>query len=223
MQETERASGRGTSERAIQAREAWQERRLRSTRARLHSCGLKLIAERGYDKTTAQDIARAANVSVMTFFRHFPSKEDVVLGMPPDSDGIMIAEHALGEATPGMRPLEAAHAVLDAIMEGLGSEGLSDIALRLAIVHENPTLLKALYARIPRWVQVVDTLLPTSLRTDDSDFASHLIASAMVLYWVETMCEWSCRGGIDADAALLRAVAHETDAAMASLLPTQTR
>ena len=81
MREDERDDRRGVSKRAVRARKAWQGKRLRSTRARLRACGIRLIATHGYEKTTAQDIAAAAGVSTMTFFRHFPSKEDVVLGM----------------------------------------------------------------------------------------------------------------------------------------------
>ena len=216
MRETGQADRRGTSVRAVRARETWQGERLRSTRSRLRSCGLRLIAERGYDETTARDIAQAAGVSVMTFFRHFPSKEDVVLGMPPDSAAIVVAERTLGAAGEDARPLDVAHTVLDAVVGELGGEGLSDVALRLAIVHENPTLLRALYARVPRWEQVVATLLSPSLRTDDDGFATHLTAAAMVLYWVEVMREWSRRGGADADAALLRAIADEADKALAT-------
>lgn len=216
MRETGQADRRGTSVRAVRARETWQGERLRSTRSRLRSCGLRLIAERGYDETTARDIAQAAGVSVMTFFRHFPSKEDVVLGMPPDSAAIMTAERTLGAAGEDARPLDVARTVLDAVVDKLGEEGLSDVALRLAIVHENPTLLRALYARVPRWEQVVATLLSPSLRTDDDDFATHLTAAVMVLYWVEVMREWSRRGGADADGALLRAIADEAAKALAT-------
>lgn len=216
MRETGQADRRGTSVRAVRARETWQGERLRSTRSRLRSCSLRLIAERGYDETTARDIAQAAGVSVMTFFRHFPSKEDVVLGMPPDSAAIMTAERTLGAAGEDARPLDVARTVLDAVVDKLGEEGLSDVALRLAIVHENPTLLRALYARVPRWEQVVATLLSPSLRTDDDDFATHLTAAVMVLYWVEVMREWSHRGGTDADAALLRTVADEAGEALAA-------
>ena len=152
----------------------------------------------------------------MTFFRHFPSKEDVILGMPPDSAAIVVAERTLGTAGEDARPLDVAHTVLDAVVGELGGEGLSDVALRLAIVHENPTLLRALYARVPRWEQVVATLLSPSLRTDDDDFATHLTAAVMVLYWVEVMREWSHRGGTDADAALLRTVADEAGEALAA-------
>lgn len=218
MREDERDDRRGVSKRAVRAREAWQGKRLRSTRTRLRACGIRLIATHGYEKTTAQDIATAAGVSTMTFFRHFPSKEDVVLGMPPDSDGVAAAEQALGAIATGTSPLEAARAVLRAAAKALGQEGLSDVALRLVIVRENPPLLRALYARVPLWVQMVGLLLPDSLRGADG-FSTRLTAATIVLYWLEVMQEWSRRGGTEADAASLSAVADEAMRSMANLSP----
>jgi AcrR family transcriptional regulator len=40
---------------------------------------VRLFAERGYDTTTVADVAEAAGVSAMTVYRHFPTKEDLVL------------------------------------------------------------------------------------------------------------------------------------------------
>ena len=37
------------------------------------------------------------------------------------------------------------------------------------------------------------------------------------MYWVETLCEWSRRGGAKADRALLQTVAGETDAAITTV------
>jgi AcrR family transcriptional regulator len=40
---------------------------------------LRLFVDKGYDQTTVDDIAHAAAMSARTFFRYFPTKEDVVL------------------------------------------------------------------------------------------------------------------------------------------------
>ncbi|HEX2704622.1 MAG TPA: TetR/AcrR family transcriptional regulator [Candidatus Lustribacter sp.] len=54
------------------------------TRARLQNAALELFLEHGYDETTVAQIAAAVGVSQMTFFRHFPTKESVVLDDPYD-------------------------------------------------------------------------------------------------------------------------------------------
>lgn len=58
--------------------------RAEATRERLRTCALALFLERGFDETTVNDIAAAAGVSHMTFFRHFPTKEAVLLEDPYD-------------------------------------------------------------------------------------------------------------------------------------------
>ncbi len=54
------------------------------TRQRLRHEALRLFVEQGYDETRVAEIARAAGVTEMTFFRHFPSKELVVIDDPYD-------------------------------------------------------------------------------------------------------------------------------------------
>jgi AcrR family transcriptional regulator len=54
------------------------ERNKQRTRRELAEAAAKLFIERGYAATTVQDIVEAADVSPRTFFRYFPSKEDVI-------------------------------------------------------------------------------------------------------------------------------------------------
>jgi AcrR family transcriptional regulator len=55
-----------------------QRKRIR-TKQMVQREALGLFADKGYDQTTVDDIAHAAAISPRTFFRYFPSKEDVVL------------------------------------------------------------------------------------------------------------------------------------------------
>jgi AcrR family transcriptional regulator len=54
------------------------------TRGLLRERAIDLFLRNGFDATTVAEIAAAAGVTRMTFFRHFPSKESVVLDDPYD-------------------------------------------------------------------------------------------------------------------------------------------
>jgi AcrR family transcriptional regulator len=57
----------------------WRQRKKAATSDRIRASALRLFREQGYDATTVEQIAAAAGVSHMTFFRYFPTKEDVAL------------------------------------------------------------------------------------------------------------------------------------------------
>ena len=66
-----------------------RERKKAKTRAAIQEHGLRLFQEQGYGATTVEQIAEAAEVSPSTFFRYFPTKEDVVLF--DSTDALMFA------------------------------------------------------------------------------------------------------------------------------------
>ncbi|MEV0715411.1 helix-turn-helix domain-containing protein [Asanoa sp. NPDC050611] len=49
------------------------------TQRTIQAHAVRLFSTRGYDATTVADVAEAAGVSPMTVYRHFPTKEDLVL------------------------------------------------------------------------------------------------------------------------------------------------
>jgi hypothetical protein len=56
-----------------------RERKRRQTRDRLTKVAMELFLARGFEATTLDDIAAAAEISRRSFFHYFASKEDVVL------------------------------------------------------------------------------------------------------------------------------------------------
>jgi AcrR family transcriptional regulator len=64
-----------------------RERTRRAVRAELAELALGLFVQRGYERTTVEDIAAAAGLSKRSFFRYFPTKEDVLFGDVHDLAG----------------------------------------------------------------------------------------------------------------------------------------
>jgi transcriptional regulator GlxA family with amidase domain len=60
-----------------------REQRRAETQRTIQAHAVRLFTEHGYDATTVTDVAEAAGVSPMTVYRHFPTKEDLVLGSSP--------------------------------------------------------------------------------------------------------------------------------------------
>ena len=63
----------------------WLSRRER-TRNDLLVRALDLFESKGYEQTSAAEIAAAAGCTEMTFFRHFPTKDRVLLDDPYDAE-----------------------------------------------------------------------------------------------------------------------------------------
>jgi AcrR family transcriptional regulator len=91
-----------------------RERKKARTRAAIREHALRLFREQGYDATTVEQIAAAAEVSPSTFFRYFPTKEDVVLR---DDFDIRMFE-AFERQPPSLSPIAALRA---AMREGIAT------------------------------------------------------------------------------------------------------
>lgn len=93
----------------------WREQKRERTRNALREAAFRLFAEHGYEDTTVARIAAEAGVSHMTFFRYFPTKEDVVLrddydplleelirAQPPDKPALRRVRDAVMSAVPAV-------------------------------------------------------------------------------------------------------------------------
>lgn len=60
-----------------------RELKRRRTRRSIEEAATALVAERGFEAVTVEDICATAEISRRTFFNYMPSKDEAVLGTPP--------------------------------------------------------------------------------------------------------------------------------------------
>ncbi|NKZ06364.1 acyl-CoA-like ligand-binding transcription factor [Actinomadura latina] len=113
-----------------------RERKKLRTRRAIQDHALRLFAERGYDETTVEQIAAAAEISPSTFFRYFPTKEDVVV--TDEYDPIMA--QVIRDQPPELPAIEALRAMLREILPQLYETDLDAIRTRLRLTADNPAL-----------------------------------------------------------------------------------
>lgn len=106
------------------------------THAALSGAALALFAERGYEATGTAQIAARAGVSEMTLFRHFPSKEALLLDDPFDP---LLADAVV--ARPATEPpLRALAEGIRAAWELVDPQQVEELRVRLRIIAEAPSL-----------------------------------------------------------------------------------
>ena len=117
-------------------RASLRERKKAKTRAAIQRCALRLFMEQGYETTTIEQIAEAAEVSPSTFFRYFPTKEDVALY--DDLDPLMIA--AFNAQPAALSPIQALRNALHEVLDQLPNETLERQSERARLIFTVPTL-----------------------------------------------------------------------------------
>ncbi|GAB7032421.1 helix-turn-helix domain-containing protein [Streptomyces sp. NPDC021749] len=88
-----------------------RERKKARTRQALADAAMRLFTERGFDNVGVREVAEAADVSLSTLFKHFPSKEALVFDLDADIESALIA--AVRDRAPGQPVL---HALRDHLM-----------------------------------------------------------------------------------------------------------
>jgi AcrR family transcriptional regulator len=113
-----------------------RERKKLKTRATIESRALALIRTKGYEATTVQEIAEAAEVSESTFFRYFPSKADVV--MWDQFDPVIIAAYRAQPSELG--PIDALRRAIREAFGSLSDTEMSDERERTSLAFTVPEL-----------------------------------------------------------------------------------
>jgi AcrR family transcriptional regulator len=165
-----------------------RERKKAKTRAAIQHEALRLFREHGYEATTVEQIAQAAEVAVSTLFRYFPAKEELVL---TDTYDPLIID-AIRAEPPALDPVGAVRAGLKSIFAAISQEELADLRERATLAVTIPELRAAMLDRFADTMRQISGLVAERAGLDVDDFEAHALAGAMVgvmiaaeLYWVD--------------------------------------
>jgi AcrR family transcriptional regulator len=183
-----------------------RERKKIETLHRLQEEALRLFDEQGYDATTIEQIAAAAGVSPSTFYRYFPTKEDVVVQDEYDPLIVNVFESQSADDA----PLDALRTVLRVLFAEFTEQDVERVRRRVRLIFAVP----ALRARQVQQTTATEALLARMVaertgRAPDELEIRHFTA-LIVTSWTVAISAWAeTDGGKDELAAMLdRCLAH---------------
>ncbi|WP_174189205.1 acyl-CoA-like ligand-binding transcription factor [Nocardia barduliensis] len=152
-----------------------RERKKERTRRNIRVEAFRLFREQGYNETTIEQIAAAAEVSPSTFFRYFPTKEQLVLA--DDLDPLML--EALRRQPREVSPLQAFRGAVAEVFSTLPPAELAFEQERQALLYHVPELRSAIGLEIVRSIDLLADLLADHVGRSADDFEVRVAAGAV--------------------------------------------
>lgn len=154
------------------------------TRRRLQENAIRLFSQRGFDNVTVEQVASAAGVSHMTFFRHYPTKESVVLDDPYDPVlGTLVAEQK-----PSLPALEKVRRALLAAWEEVEEPGDDMTRARIELAASHPSLRARVWENNQR---TLDIVVASLMETGSSALEARVAAGAVLGALTAALFDWA--------------------------------
>jgi AcrR family transcriptional regulator len=163
----------------METRTGLRERKKQQTRRLILETASRLFAARGFDAVTVAEVARAADVSEMTVFNYFPTKEDLCFA------GMEFFEERLLEAVrgraAGVSALEAfRRLIIDGCSRLAAKESAEVIAKAAALIGGSPALQAREREIVARYTQRLAELLAAETGARPGDVEPQGVASALM-------------------------------------------
>jgi AcrR family transcriptional regulator len=185
-----------------------RERKKAKTRASIREHALRLFREQGYAATRVEQIAEAAEVSPATFYRYFPTKEDVVL----QDDLDVLTLDALDAQPPGLSPVAAVRAAVADARAGFTEEERKRFRQTTELTMAVPEIRARALDEFARTIDVTAAVLAKRSGREPDDIAVRALAGAVFGVMMATTLPVLERGQFDLDA-----IFASIDAALAQL------
>ncbi|WAX56672.1 TetR/AcrR family transcriptional regulator [Jatrophihabitans cynanchi] len=156
---------------------------------RLQQAALELFATRGYDQTTAREIAESVGLTERTFFRHFSDKREVLFHGQDVFVQAFLA--GVGAASPGATPIEIIAAALQSAASFFPDERRSHSRTRQAVIDKNPALQER---ELHKFANLAATLADALRRRGVEPLAATLAAQTGTSVFAIAFAQWIGKG-----------------------------
>jgi AcrR family transcriptional regulator len=169
-----------------------RERKKQATRDGIRHAALELMAAQGFEAVTVEQICQRADVATSTFFRHFPTKEDVVLA-DLEARGEELLD-ALDAQPDGATPSEL---LVGAVRGWQANRRAPEVlAAEANLLAAEPALQARLGRMVIGWEQPIAARLAGRYGLDATSVDVQLAAAWMVTSIRVVIREWAAEGGI---------------------------
>lgn len=165
------------------------------TQRTIQAHAVRLFTERGYEATTVADIAEAAGVSPMTVYRHFPTKEDLVL---VDQHDRLVAERIATSSAAQPLVRRIGSALIDSATTLTGGGHGDDLTVneqfllaRLRLMISTPALRAKHLDNNYALQQAIVDALGEDATDPDTAFQAHAAASACLAAMHTALVRWA--------------------------------
>ncbi len=153
-----------------------RERKKARTRAAIREQALRLLREQGYDATTVEQIAEATEVSPSTFFRYFPTKEDVVL-----QDDMDLRWMDVYRAQPAhLSPIAAMRTSVRSAFASLGEADIGQLREAMELAISVPAVRARMLEELATTTERIAETVAERAGKDAVDFEAKVLAGAVV-------------------------------------------
>ena len=153
-----------------------RERKKLRTRSAIQKEAMRLFLQKGYDETTIEEIAAAADISPSTFFNYFPSKEAVVF--TDDLDPLILA--AFDAQPAGLSPITALRNAMVDVFSRLSPDDDAVMRERMRLMAGEPALQAGMLAQFADLVRQIAELMARRVGRGPDDFALRNLAGALL-------------------------------------------
>ena len=182
-----------------------RERKKQKTRWSIQEHALRLFQEQGYEQTTVDQIAAAAEISPSTFFRYFKTKEDVVI--EDEYDPLLLTLLAAQPAD--QAPIPALRHAVSTAFGQFGPGEMDKVHQRTKLLLGIPALRMRMLDNFTGSVDMLSGAVAARTGRDASDLEVRTFAGAVTGALVAAIFAWVEGGGREDLGGLIdRALAH---------------